>query len=148
MRLSPLKSCIKEFWLNAFLVPHFSVYNFFRQNIWHSIFDQFHFHHIFGDEMTVSSDKTSKGTSRPPSKLRRTPPSCFLPISPNFLMNIKCRYFSLDIWVAFNQLKFHSCVFDQNWAKTRPLHFQIFQILNATDSPIVHWGKKKLQRVM
>ena len=39
---------------------------FFRQNIWHSIFDQFHFHHIFGDEMTVSSDKTGKGTSRPP----------------------------------------------------------------------------------
>ena len=41
-------------------VPIFPVYNFFRQNIWHSIFDQFHFHHIFGDEMTVSSDKTGK----------------------------------------------------------------------------------------
>ena len=37
-------------------VPIFPVYNFFKQNIWHSIFDQFHFHHIFGDEMTVSSD--------------------------------------------------------------------------------------------
>ena len=24
-------------------------------------------------------------------------------------------------------------------AKTRPLHFQIFQILNATDRRIVHW---------
>ena len=47
-------------------VPIFPVYNFFRQNIWHSIFDQFHFHHVFGDEMTVSSDKTGKGTSRPP----------------------------------------------------------------------------------
>ena len=47
-------------------VPIFPVYDFFRQNIWHSIFDQFHFHHIFGDEMTVSSDKTGKGTSRPP----------------------------------------------------------------------------------
>ena len=47
-------------------VPIFPVYNFFRQNIWHSIFDQFHFHHIFGDEMTVSSDKTGKDTSRPP----------------------------------------------------------------------------------
>ena len=34
-------------------VPIFPVYNFFRQNIWHSIFDQFHFHHIFGDEMSV-----------------------------------------------------------------------------------------------
>ena len=46
-------------------VPIFPVYNFFRQNIWHSIFDQFHFHHIFGDKMTVSLDKTGKGTSRP-----------------------------------------------------------------------------------
>ena len=35
------------------LIPIFPVYNFFRQNIWHSIFDQFHFHHIFGDEMSV-----------------------------------------------------------------------------------------------
>ena len=34
-------------------VPIFPVYNFFQQNIWHSIFDQFHFHHIFGDEMSV-----------------------------------------------------------------------------------------------
>jgi len=34
-------------------IPIFPVYNFFRQNIWHSIFDQFHFHHIFGDEMSV-----------------------------------------------------------------------------------------------
>ena len=38
-------------------VPIFPVYIFFRQNIWHLIFDQFHFHHIFGDEMTVSSGK-------------------------------------------------------------------------------------------
>ena len=44
-------------------VPIFPVYIFFRQNIWHSIFDQFHFHHLFGDEMAVSSDKTGKGTS-------------------------------------------------------------------------------------
>ena len=35
------------------LFPIFPVCNFFRQNIWHSIFDQFHFHHIFGDEMCV-----------------------------------------------------------------------------------------------
>ena len=34
-------------------VPIFPVYNFFRQNIWHSIFDQFHFYHIFGDGMSV-----------------------------------------------------------------------------------------------
>ena len=47
-------------------VPIFPVYNFFRQNIWYSIFDQFHFHHIFGDEITVSSDKTGQSTNRPP----------------------------------------------------------------------------------
>ena len=47
-------------------VPIFPVYNFFRQNIWHSIFNQFHFHHIFGDEITVSSDKTGQSTNRPP----------------------------------------------------------------------------------
>ena len=41
-------------------VPIFPVFNFFRRNIWHSIFDQFHFQHIFWDEMTVSSDKTGK----------------------------------------------------------------------------------------
>ena len=35
------------------LIPIFPVYNYFRQNIWHSIFDQFYFHHIFGDEMSV-----------------------------------------------------------------------------------------------
>ena len=45
------------------LIPISPVYNFFRQNIWHLIFDQFHFHHIFGDEMTVSSDKTGKRTN-------------------------------------------------------------------------------------
>ena len=38
----------------CFLLLPFSEYIiFFRQNIWHSIFDQFHFHHIFGDEMSV-----------------------------------------------------------------------------------------------
>jgi len=35
------------------LIPIFPVYNFFRQNIWYSIFDQFHFHLIFGDKMSV-----------------------------------------------------------------------------------------------
>ena len=35
------------------LIPIFPVYSFFRQNIWHSIFDQFYFHHIFGDEMSI-----------------------------------------------------------------------------------------------
>ena len=69
----------------------------------------------------------------------QTPPSHFLPISPRFLTNIRCRYFSLNIWVVYDQLELDWCIFDQNWAKTRPLHFQIFQILNATDRPIVQW---------
>ena len=69
----------------------------------------------------------------------QTPHSHFLPISPRFLTNIRCRYFSLNIWVVYDQLELDWCIFDQNWAKTRPLHFQIFQILNATDRPIVFW---------
>ena len=69
----------------------------------------------------------------------QTPPSHFLPISPRFLTNIRCQYFSLNIWVVYDQLELDWCIFDQNWAKTRPLHFQIFQILNAIDRPIVQW---------
>ena len=67
------------------------------------------------------------------------PHSHFLPISPRFLTNIRCRYFSLNIWVVYDQLELDWCIFDQNWAKTRPLHFQIFQILNAIDRHMVHW---------
>ena len=183
------------------MIPIFRVYNFFRQNIWHSIFDQFHFHHIFGDEMivirqdrqqttdtlwrtmTVKSSRNILGTSwmvmRERSfkylgaqqvsqqisiffkskfhnewgvcqksyfdvfsgidpicysqkfQLSQTPPSHFLLISPRFVTNIRCRYFSLNIWVVYDQLELDWCIFYQNWAKTRPLHFQIFQILNA-----------------
>ena len=69
----------------------------------------------------------------------QTPPSHFLPISPRFLTNIRCQYFSLNIWVVYDQLELDWWIFDQNWAKTRPLYFQIFQILNATDRHIVHW---------
>ena len=67
------------------------------------------------------------------------PPITFLPISQRFLTNIWCRYFSLNIWVVYDQLELDWCIFDQNWAKTRPLHFQIFQILNAIDRRIVQW---------
>ena len=50
------------------LIPIFPVYNFFRQNIWHSIFDQFYFHHIFGDKMSVirQDRQQTKAPSRPP----------------------------------------------------------------------------------
>ena len=145
----------------------FPVFNFFRRNIWHSIFDQFHFQHIFWDEMTVSSDNTGKekwqlkaaetflgtiwmvfwekniwrhswwgnkylyfsylnftmkGVTVKKAILRffsgrdlicdhqkyqpwRTPPSSFLPISPRCLTNIRCRYFSLKIWVVYDHLE-------------------------------------------
>ena len=53
----------------------------------------------------------------------------------DFLTNI--RYFSLNIWVVYDHLELDWCVFDQNWAKSRPLHFRIFQILKASDRPIV-----------
>ena len=152
-------------------VPIFSVYDFFRQNFWHSIFDQFHFHHIFGDEMTVSSDKTGKGTNSRnisgtswmviweknfkylkaeqvsqqifillkskyhneggdcqksyfevfsgrdlichPQKFQpwQTPPSRFMPITPRFLTNIRCQYFTLNIWVVYDQLELDWCIF-------------------------------------
>ena len=60
------KAALRNFGWMLPSLPIFPVYNFFRQSIWHSIFDQFHFHHLFGDEMTVSSDQTGKGTSHPP----------------------------------------------------------------------------------
>ena len=63
----------------------------------------------------------------------------FLPYLQDFLTNIRCRYFSLNIWVVYDQLELDWCIFDQNWAKTRPLQFQLFQILNATDRRIVQW---------
>ena len=66
------------------------------------------------------------------------PPSSFLPISPRCLTNIRCRYFSLKIWVVYDQLELDWCIFDQNWATTRPLHVQIFQILIAIDRRIVN----------
>ena len=74
----------------------------------------------------------------------QTPPSRFLPRSPRFFTNMRCRYFSLNIWVVYDQLELDWCIFDQNWANSRPLHFQIFQILNATDRTIVQWLIVKL----
>ena len=71
----------------------------------------------------------------------QTPHSHFLPISPRFLTNIRCRYFSLNIWVVYDHLELDWRIFDQIWAKTRPLHFQIFQILIAIDRRIVQWTK-------
>ena len=38
------------------ILPIFPVYHFFRQNIWHAIFDQFQFHCIFGDESLENND--------------------------------------------------------------------------------------------
>ena len=68
----------------------------------------------------------------------QTPPSHFLPISPRILTNIRCRYFSLNIWVVYDQLELDWCIFDQNWAKNRPLHFQRFQNIHSFDRRLVH----------
>ena len=65
----------------------------------------------------------------------------YLPIFPRFLTNIRCRYFLWNIWIVYDQLELDWCLFDQNWAKTRPLNFQIFQILNASDRRTVHCCK-------
>ena len=74
----------------------------------------------------------------------QTPPlHIFFTISPIFLTNIRCWYFSLNIWVLYKQLELDWYMFNQNWAKTGPLHFQIFHIPNAIDRPIVHWSKRK-----
>ena len=152
--------------------------------------------------MTVSSDKTGKGTSRPPfgswrvlflgtswmsirersfkyldaqqitniyifqiwispwrGRLRKkvtlryfsgndlichsrkfqpseTPLHVFLPISPRYFNN-RCYYFSLNIWVVYDHLEVDWLAFDWNWAKTRLLHFQLFQFPNATNRRIV-----------
>ena len=68
-------------------------------------------------------------------KLHRPPIHIFLPISPRFLTNIGWWYFSLNIWVVYDQWELDWYVFDQNWAFT----FSNFQILNATDKIIVYW---------
>ena len=59
----------------------------------------------------------------------QTPPSRFLPRSPRFLTNIRCRYFSLNIWVVYDQLEVDLCIFDQNWAKSRLYIFKYFKFL-------------------
>ena len=59
----------------------------------------------------------------------------FAHMSKFFVTNI--RYFSLNIWVVYGKLELDWYVFDQNWAKTIPSHFKIFQIHNASDRPIV-----------
>ena len=66
-----------------------------------------------------------------------TPPPfvLFAHMSKFFVTNI--RYFSLNIWVVYGELELDWYVFDQNWAKTIPSHFKIFQIHNASDRPIV-----------
>ena len=71
--------------------------------------------------------------------LDRPPPLHFLSITQNFLTNIICQYFSFNIWVVYDHLELHWCIFDQNWAKSKPWHFQLLQILNATDRGIVQW---------
>ena len=65
----------------------------------------------------------------------RPPLRVICPYVQDFLTNI--RYFSSNIWVVYGQFELNWCVFDQNWAKTRPILFEIFQILIASDRSIV-----------
>ena len=107
-----------------------------------SIFFKSKFHNEGGDcQKNYFEVFFSQGSHMSPPKISTLtdPPFTFLPISPRFLTNIRCQYFSLNIWVVYDQSELDWCIFDQNWAKTRPLHFQIFQILNAIDRPIVQW---------
>ena len=74
------------------------------------IFEYFrsHFHNEGGDceksyfEVFSGSGPICRSRKFQPSQ---TPPSHFLPISPRFLTNIRCRYFSLNIWVVYDQLE-------------------------------------------
>ena len=50
----------------------------------------------------------------PSCHLQKFQPSHFLPISPRFLTNIRCRFFSLNIWVVYDQLELDWCIFGQN----------------------------------
>ena len=95
-------------------VPIFPVYNFFRQNIWHSIFDQFHFHHIFGDEMTVSSDMTGKGTN-----CRNISGTTWMVIWENFKY-LKAQQVSQQISIFFKS-KFHN-----EWGVCQKSYFDVF----------------------
>ena len=98
-----------------------------------------------------------QGSHMSPQKISTltNPPSRFLPIPPRYLTNIRCWYFSLNIWVLYQQLELDWCMFDQNWAKTGPLHFQIFPIFkyfstlkiaqNTQNDPfLAFWGAPKM----
>ena len=98
-----------------------------------SIFFKSKFHNEGGDcQKSYFEVFFSQGSHMSPPKISTLtdPPSHFLPISPRFLTNISCGYFSLNISVVYNQLELDWCIFDQNWAKTRPY---------ATDRRIVQW---------
>ena len=96
-------------------VPIFPVYDFFRQNIWHSIFDQFHFHHIFGDEMTVSSDKTGKGTNS-----RNISGTSWMVIWEKNFKYLKAQQVSQQISIFFKS-KFHN-----EWGVCENSYFDVF----------------------
>ena len=102
--------------------PIFPVYNFFRQNIWHSIFDQFHFHHIFGDEMTVSSDQTGKGTSHPPFDSWRVLVlgTSWMAIKGRSFKYLDAQQVSQQIYIFFKS-KFHN-----EWGVCQKSYFDVF----------------------
>ena len=59
-----------------------------------------------------------------------SPPSCFSRIDHPFLTNIWWIYFSLNLFTVLYQPKVELSISDQNWAKNRPLLFEIFNLPN------------------
>ena len=101
-----------------------------------SIFFKSKFHNEGGDcQKSYFEVFCSQGSHMSPPKISTLAdaPLTFLPIFPRFLTNIRCRYFSSNIWVVYQQIDLYLGIFDPNWAKSRLLHFQLFHFPNATN---------------
>ena len=59
-----------------------------------------------------------------------TPRSGFLPTNPTFLRNFWKKYFSVDLFTVLHPSKLVLIILDLNWAKTRALLLQVFEISN------------------
>ena len=59
-----------------------------------------------------------------------TPRSGFLPTNPTFSWNFWKKYFSVDLFTVLHPSKLVLIILDLNWAKTRALLLQVFEISN------------------
>ena len=71
--------------------------------------------------------------------LCQTPATDFLPINITFFVNIWLEYFFNKFLRVFHQSKVELSDLGENWAKTSPLLFQIFESSNCVYSHIVQW---------